>query len=661
MSSKSLNAIAIFLLMALLPLGAWAQQSTKALEAQLDTVYGLTKIKTLNQLTDNYLGKDVKKANKYNRQALRLIDNVFQQENAFLQPEDWKVRAEVTILLGKISFAREKYLEAHENLYRGLEFSKRSKYNPGIATASQWLAKTDSAADATNLPLPDFSKIQVEEDTAAKKPFASRLKGLQLGKKIVDAKVEANIASAFTIGQNFEKQGYYEKAIKQYEKAANLAEDLGDAERIAEMHGNIAAAYKKAGNTEKALEYYDITLSEQELVGDTATMRQSLDSIRQIYGEIANEQNRLDAMVLFADSTELAEAEEDKESFKSLAASAEEQKDYRKSLEYYKQYVELDSRLREQKRRHQLALLSKTHELENKVQQVTLLQQQKNIQSLEINQQEVELAEQQKFRTTLIACICLAVALLFLFYFLFITKRRAHNNLQVAYTDLDETRNELVVAEEKIKTLLKQQVSPEIAETLLATPSAEVQKVERKFVCVMFLDIRGFTPFAEKLEPEELIAYQNDVFGFMIDIIDKHHGNINQFLGDGFMATFGVPFSFENDCQNAYDAALKIIEEVNRKSESGAIPATKIGIGMHAGSVVAGNVGTDVRKQYSVTGNTVIIAARIEQLNKQYGSQLVISEELYDKLDTPPTEQFDQFVEVQIKGRSTVGRVLAVV
>ena len=138
----------------------------------------------------------------------------------------------------------------------------------------------------------------------------------------------------------------------------------------------------------------------------------------------------------------------------------------------------------------------------------------------------------------------------------------------------------------------------------------------------MFLDIRGFTPFAEQREPEEIIRYQNDVFGFMIDIIDQHQGSINQFLGDGFMATFGLQEAEVNPCEDAYQAAKEIITLVNKKSEEGLIPTTRVGIGLHAGNVVAGNVGTAIRKQYSITGNTVITAARIEQLNKEFESQL---------------------------------------
>lgn len=166
----------------------------------------------------------------------------------------------------------------------------------------------------------------------------------------------------------------------------------------------------------------------------------------------------------------------------------------------------------------------------------------------------------------------------------------------------------------------------------------------------MFLDIRDFTPFAESRQPEEIIAYQNDVFGFMIEIISKHHGVINQFMGDGFMATFGAPISYENDIQNAFEAAVEIVQEVNARSADGRIHHTKVGIGLHAGNVVAGNVGTEIRKQYSVTGNAVITAARIEQLNKSYRSQLLISDAVYERISEAGLKV--QPFETNIKGRS---------
>ena len=200
----------------------------------------------------------------------------------------------------------------------------------------------------------------------------------------------------------------------------------------------------------------------------------------------------------------------------------------------------------------------------------------------------------------------------------------------------------------KIINMFGQQVSSSIVDELLKNNN----KIEsgEKFVCIMFLDIRGFTLFAENKKPEDIISYQNRVFGFMIDIIIKNHGIINQFMGDGYMATFGVPISKGNDSQNAVNAALEIIEVLSKKNDNGEIPTTKIGIGLHSGLVIAGNVGTDDRKQYSISGNTVITAARLEQLNKEYKSQLIISKEVLDNIESKNIEPL-LLGNVQLKGQ----------
>ena len=114
------------------------------------------------------------------------------------------------------------------------------------------------------------------------------------------------------------------------------------------------------------------------------------------------------------------------------------------------------------------------------------------------------------------------------------------------------------------------------------------------------------------------------------------------------MATFGAPVSTENDCQNAVNAAKEINNELTNQIRQANIPEIKIGIGLHAGEVVTGNVGTSTRKQYSVTGNTVILASRIEQLNKKYNSTILISKEVLDKIKI---ENYKSIGEVDIKGR----------
>jgi adenylate cyclase len=208
--------------------------------------------------------------------------------------------------------------------------------------------------------------------------------------------------------------------------------------------------------------------------------------------------------------------------------------------------------------------------------------------------------------------------------------------------------NNAILERNKIVNIFGQQVSSSIVDELLKNEN-EIES-KKKYVCVMFLDIRGFTQFAENKKPEEIISYQNSIFGFMIEIIAKHNGIINQFLGDGYMATFGAPISTGDDSQNAVNAAIEIIEMLKTKNENADIPDTKIGIGLHSGYVVAGNVGTEVRKQYSISGNTVILASRIEQLNKIYGSQLLISKEVISSINTNSIKPY-LIGDVEVKGR----------
>ena len=171
-----------------------------------------------------------------------------------------------------------------------------------------------------------------------------------------------------------------------------------------------------------------------------------------------------------------------------------------------------------------------------------------------------------------------------------------------------------------------QQVSPEIAAELLEGDGA--MESRRAFVCVLFMDIRDFTRAVERKTPQEIVAYQNAVFGAAIEAVNRHRGVINQFLGDGFMATFGAPVATGHDCANALAAARELLLSLENLCRKKIIPATRIGIGLHAGEAVVGNIGSEARQQYSVSGNVVILAARVEQLNKTYGSQLLASAEV---------------------------------
>ena len=184
---------------------------------------------------------------------------------------------------------------------------------------------------------------------------------------------------------------------------------------------------------------------------------------------------------------------------------------------------------------------------------------------------------------------------------------------------------------EELKRIFGQQVSKEIVDEFIENKMSIESRTRE--ACIMFLDIRDFSKYSEGKTPYEINNYQNQVLGFMIEIVNKHGGIVNQILGDGFMATFGAPIQKDNFCQDAYNAAIEIHNSLREKNESKQIPCTKIGIGIHSGEVITGNVGTSERKQYSVIGGTVILASRIEQLNKEFNSSILISDDAVNKIN----------------------------
>ncbi|NNM66392.1 MAG: adenylate/guanylate cyclase domain-containing protein [Spirochaetales bacterium] len=175
--------------------------------------------------------------------------------------------------------------------------------------------------------------------------------------------------------------------------------------------------------------------------------------------------------------------------------------------------------------------------------------------------------------------------------------------------------------------LFGQQVSPAVVQKLLNQPQENLG--ENLPVTVLFLDIRNFTAFSEKRSPEEVVHFLNGLFDFMIDIVNKNHGIINKFLGDGFMAVFGAPLPEGNSQQNALKAAIELRGELSSRIARGEIPPTRIGIGIHCGTAVTGNVGSPQRREYTVIGNVVNTASRLESLNKEMGTNLLVSDEVW--------------------------------
>ena len=186
----------------------------------------------------------------------------------------------------------------------------------------------------------------------------------------------------------------------------------------------------------------------------------------------------------------------------------------------------------------------------------------------------------------------------------------------------------------KIQRIFGQQVSKEVVEKLIDGNAHKDMVTEEVEASIMFMDIRNFSAFTENKNPKEIIEFQNTVFSPLIEIIDKHNGIINQILGDGFMATFGTPINNEEHIQDAFNAGCEIIQKMKELSNEGIIHESNIGIGLAVGTVVTGNIGNSIRKQFSVAGRTVILASRLEQLNKEFGSSFLISENVMNALSS---------------------------
>ena len=184
---------------------------------------------------------------------------------------------------------------------------------------------------------------------------------------------------------------------------------------------------------------------------------------------------------------------------------------------------------------------------------------------------------------------------------------------------------------QKIKTLFGQHVSTEVANQLILNDEIDSESKSYE-VTIMFLDIRDFTVFADSKLPNEVATFQNILFSEYINLVRQNKGIVLQILGDGILAVFGAPITTPNHPLDAVQAGFEMINRTNELSETGQVPEIKIGIGLHTGKVIAGEIGNEHRKSYSITGSNVIIASRIEQLNKKLNSQFLVSETVYDKI-----------------------------
>jgi adenylate cyclase len=150
-------------------------------------------------------------------------------------------------------------------------------------------------------------------------------------------------------------------------------------------------------------------------------------------------------------------------------------------------------------------------------------------------------------------------------------------------------------------------------------------------VAVMFVDFRSFTAEARIRTPQEVVERLDGAFATLVEILDRHGGIVNKFLGDGFLALFGAPIEAPDCARHAVAAAREMLAAMDGINQASTWPL-RIGIGIHFGEVVAGNIGSPRRKEYTVIGDTVNFASRLESLNKEFNSQLLISSTVRDAL-----------------------------
>jgi adenylate cyclase len=171
---------------------------------------------------------------------------------------------------------------------------------------------------------------------------------------------------------------------------------------------------------------------------------------------------------------------------------------------------------------------------------------------------------------------------------------------------------------------------------------------ERRSITVCFTDIRDFTRLSESHPPEEVLRLLNLYFGRMCEIVAVHGGLVNKFLGDGMLIVFGAPAHQPDDARRALAASREMLAEATRMSESGEFPGLRIGIGLHRGEAVVGNVGGAQRQEYTAIGDTVNTASRVQDLTKALGRPLLLTRECREVLGDEPFEPLGTHA---VKGR----------
>jgi adenylate cyclase len=195
-------------------------------------------------------------------------------------------------------------------------------------------------------------------------------------------------------------------------------------------------------------------------------------------------------------------------------------------------------------------------------------------------------------------------------------------------------------------------MDPSVAEKVLLA-GAEILGGQSSMATVLFSDIRGFTTLTEELGPQATVSLLNEYFTVMVDCIQFEGGMLDKFIGDAIMAVFGTPMTHSDDEDRAMRAAINMLRELTnynlRRASEGKRPVD-MGIGINTDNIVSGNIGSPRRMDYTVIGDGVNLASRLESACKQYHSRLLVSESTFKRLrGTYRSREIDRVV---VKGKT---------
>jgi adenylate cyclase len=212
-----------------------------------------------------------------------------------------------------------------------------------------------------------------------------------------------------------------------------------------------------------------------------------------------------------------------------------------------------------------------------------------------------------------------------------------------------------------IRGAFQHYLHPSLVDQLSKNPALlTLGGVERE-VTVLFSDIRDFSAIAERLTPEQLVHLLNEYFTAMTTLVLNENGFLDKYIGDGVMAVYGAPLDAPDHAYRACDTALQMLTALRglqQRWEEGGLPRIDIRIGIHSGSMVVGNMGSELRFDYTVMGDGVNLASRLEGVNKEYRTQIIMSESTWEQVnDRIAARELDV---VRVKGKTETTRIFEV-